>query len=390
MRTHVYVDDKTGEKHCTCFKRCGGCQLDMSYTDQLKWKMDKAERMLSKFCRVEPIIAMKDPYNYRNKVQTVFSYDHRRQLISGIYQSTSRRMVATEDCMLEDKVCTKAARVLKKVMLEYKIRPYDPKTNKGFIRHLLARYSRATGQLMMCICVQDTLSFPKKMIASELSRNLPELETVVLNVNNAPLPLSLSDNNIVLYGKGYIEDIILGKRFKISPRSFYQVNSVQTEKLYSEVIRAADLKPTDVVFDAYCGTGTIGILCADKAGQVIGSELVKDACADAKYNVEVNGLNNVEIINSDAGRFMASAARKKKHVDVVITDPPRAGCDKRFMRFLFKLAPSRVVYVSCKIESLEKDLRTLTGNGYKVTHIQPVDMFPHTTGIETVCLLEKQ
>lgn len=344
--------------------------------------------MLSRFCKVEPIIGMERPYNYRNKVQTVFRFDSRRQLISGVYQSRSGKLTATEDCMLEDKVCTKAVIEFKRLMRSFRIAPYDPVSGKGFVRHLLVRYSRSEKQLMVCVCAVSR-DFPSgPAFSKELKKACPELESFVLNVNTKPLPLSLGDKNIVLFGRAYIDDIILGKRFRISPQSFYQVNSIQTERLYSEAIALAGLKETDVLIDAYCGTGTLGILSSDKVKTVIGTELNAAACKDAAQNIKLNGIDNYTVVNEDAGQFMRELADEKTHVDAVITDPPRAGCDRSFLDSLCVLRPSRVVYISCKIESLERDLRYLVKNGYKVRAIKPVDMFPHTVGIETVVLLE--
>ena len=387
---HIITDPVTGEKRCTCFKRCGGCQLDMPYKEQLERKQQKAERMLSRFCKVSPAAGMDKPYNYRNKVQTVFGFDSRRQLISGIYQSSSGRLTATEDCMLEDVHCTKAALAFKRLMKSFKLAPYDAASGKGFVRHLLTRYSRSTGQLMVCVCAAGSAFPSAKAFAAELKKACPELASFVLNVSTRSLPLSLGDRNITLYGSGCIEDVILGKRFIISPQSFYQVNSVQTEKLYSIAAELAGLGPEDVLIDAYCGTGTIGMICADKVSRVLGTELNPAACKDARENLRLNGIENYTVVNEDAGRFMLSLAEEKTHIDVVITDPPRAGCDRRFLEALTALAPRRVVYISCKIESLERDLKYLTKNGYKASAIQPVDMFPHTVGIETVVLLEKK
>lgn len=390
MKTkHTVTDPVTGEKRCTCFKRCGGCQLDMCYKDQLSRKQQKAERMLARFGKVGPIIGMKHPYNYRNKVQTVFGYDSRRQLISGVYQSSSGRLTATEDCMLEDVVCTKAVLAFKRLMKSFKLTPYDPASGRGFVRHLLTRYSRATGQLMVCVCASGSAFPSSKAFSRELKKACPELASFVLNVSTGSLPLSLGEKNITLYGSDHIEDVILGRRFVISPRSFYQVNPVQTEKLYSLAIELACLGKDDVLIDAYCGTGTIGILCADKAGRVLGTELNPAACRDASQNIKLNGIDNYTVVNEDAGSFMRSLDAAGEHIDAVITDPPRAGCDRRFLESLCRLAPRKVVYISCKIESLERDLKYLTRSGYKVKAVQPVDMFPHTVGIETVAVLEK-
>ena len=390
MRRHIRINNKTGEQSCSRFKLCGGCQLAMSYMEQLEWKQQKADRLLSRFCKVEPIVGSEDPYNYRNKVQTVFAYDSHERLLSGVYQSGSGRCVATEDCMLEDKICQKAAIEFKRLMQSFKLKPYNAQTGKGYVRHLLTRYSRSTGQLLVCLCAVDSTLPYGKALAEELKKACPKLTSFVLNVSNKPLPLSLGDRNIVLYGSGYIEDEIMGRRFRVSPQSFYQVNSSQTEKLYRQVIEYAAPAGNETLIDAYCGTGTIGILCADKAGKVIGTELNKSAADDALYNIRLNGLENVTVVNEDAGVFMSGLASSGEKADIVIVDPPRAGCDRKFLESLAELAPERAVYVSCKISSLVRDLRYLMRLGYKAVKIQPIDMFPHTTGIETVVLLNKR
>jgi len=390
MVSHIITDPKSGEKRCTCFKRCGGCQLDKSYKEQLEWKQQKAVRMLSRYCKVDPIIGMDEPYYYRNKVQTVFGRDGRGRLLRGVFQSGSGKLVATEDCMLEDKVCNRAAAVFARLMQQLHISYYDNNTGKGIVRHLLARYSRSTDQLMLCICAAIPVIPSKKVLVSELRKALPQLKTIVLNIGTKPMPLMLGDREEILFGDGYIEDIILGKRFRVSAQSFYQVNSVQTERLYAEAVAMADLTQKDTLIDAYCGTGTIGIICSDKAGTVIGAEINSSACRNAAQNISLNGADNVRIVNEDAGRFMQELAQKGEHISAVITDPPRAGCDKRFLDSLCMLAPDRVVYISCKIESLARDLGMLTHNGYKAVKILPVDMFPHTTGIETVVLLKRK
>ncbi len=360
----------------------------MPYDKQLEYKQQKAERMLSRFAKVEPMISMDEPYNYRNKVQTALAFDSRKRLISGVYQSSSGRIVATDDCMLEDKHCTAAVLTARRLMQSMKILPYNKSTGKGLVRHILTRYSRKTGQLMLCICAQSPVLPSKRSFISALTKAHPEIVSVVLNVCTDPLPLTLGRQDIVLFGKGYIEDEILGKRFRVSPRSFGQVNSVMTEKLYSAAVEAAELTSQDTLIDAYCGTGTIGLICADRVEKVIGAELNSSACADAEANAKLNGAKNAVFVNADAGRFMEEFYSNGQRADAVMLDPPRAGCDKRFLETLCRLAPKRAVYISCKIETLERDLRFLVKNGYEAVKIQPVDMFPHTTGIETVVSLK--
>ncbi len=388
MNTQIKVDTK-GNKSCKCFKRCGGCQLDMPYEQQLEWKQSKAERMLSRFAEVKPIVGMDNPYNYRNKVQTVLRLNQHKQIVSGVYQSSSKTMVTVEDCMLEAVESQKIVAVIKKLMKSFKLLPFNERTGKGHIRHILVRCAEATGQIMVCIVTPSPIFPSKNNYAKALKKECPEITTIVQNICDNPMPLTLGDRENILYGKGYIEDILCGCRFRISSKSFYQVNHVQTEKLYSIAVSEAGLNRKDTLIDAYCGIGTIGIICASHVKKVMGTELNKSACKDAVYNAKLNGLDNISFANCDAGMFMEDLAQKGEKADVVIMDPPRAGADKRFLGSLSKLAPSRVVYISCKIETLERDLKVLKKLGYKAQSIQPVDMFPHTTGIETVVVLEK-
>ena len=390
MSRQIVTDPKTGEKRCRCFKRCGGCQLDESYNEQLSRKQQKAERMLGKFAAVEKIIAMDDPYNYRCKVQTVFGTDRSKRVISGVYQSNSRRLVAVDDCMLEASAAAPIVQTLKKLMKDMRISPYDLNSGKGLLRHTLIRTSFSTGQVMVVLVTSSAILPSKNNLVKALLKAHPEITTIVHNICPDGIPLTLGERSITLYGSGYIEDILCGCRFRISPASFYQVNPVQTEKLYNCAVKAAGIGKGVKVMDAYCGTGTIGMICAKNGADVIGVELNKSACRDAAGNAKLNGLENIRFYNDDAGKFMQQQAQCGEACDVLILDPPRAGASREFISSAGVLAPQRIVYVSCKIETLERDLKLFGREGYKVTFIQPVDMFPHTMGIETVCLLERK
>lgn len=377
------------EKSCRLFKRCGGCQLKEDYAEQLKWKQAKAERLLSRFSKCEKIIGMENPYNYRNKVQHGFYTNPSRQIISGIYQSGSGRIVPTESCMLEDKEADKIIATVKKLMYSFKMWPYNPNTQNGLVRHVMVRKAFQSGEYMVCIVTAKSMFPSKKNFAAALTKAHPSVKTVVQNVCGKPMPLTMGEQEFILYGRGYIEDILCGKKFRISARSFYQVNPVQTEILYNTAIGFAGLSKNDRVLDCYCGTGTIGIIASDYCKEVIGVELNASAVSDARINAAQNGCDNIRFIIGDSGQFMEEMANSGEKADVVFTDPPRTGSDKRFLHSLAKLAPKNVVYISCGIESLERDLLILQKLGYEVKKIQPVDMFPHTKHIETVVLLTK-
>lgn len=377
------------EKSCRLFKRCGGCQLKESYSEQLKWKQAKVERLLSKFSECEKIIGMKNPCYYRNKVQHGFYTNPKRHIISGIYQSGSGRIVPCESCMLEDIEADKIILTIKKLMQSFKMFPYNPNTGKGLVRHVMIRKGFTSGEYLVCIITSKSALPSKKNFVAALLKAHPNITTIVQNVCLNPLPLTMGEQELVLYGKGYIEDTLCGKKFKISARSFYQINPIQTEILYRTAMKFAELNKNDRVLDCYCGTGTIGIIASDYCKEVIGVELNDSAVADAEKNAAQNGCTNITFINGDSGKFMERLALSGETADVVFTDPPRTGSDRRFLESLAKLAPKKIVYISCGIESLERDLLLLRKLGYEVKKIQPVDMFPHTRHVETVVLLSK-
>ena len=345
--------------------------------------------MLSKFAPVKPIIGMKEPYYYRNKVQNVYAIGRNRRIISGVYQSSSRRLTAEEGCLLEDRRAAPIVQTLKKLMWDMRIPPYDLRSGMGLLRHTLIRTSRTTNQIMLVLVTAAAVLPSKKNLVHALVSAHPEITTIVQNICPDGMPLTLGPRSITLFGKGYIEDDLCGCRFRISPASFYQVNSVQTEVLYNTALRAAGIKAGVTVIDAYCGTGTIGMIAAKAGAEVIGVEQNHAAVRDAVENAKRNQLTNIRFAEDDAGRFMQQMAAQKQSCDVLIMDPPRAGASPEFLHSAAKLRVKKIVYVSCKIETLERDLLILQKEGYRAVMIQPVDMFPHTTGIENVCVLER-
>lgn len=378
---------------CPVYKKCGGCQLqNLSYTEQLKFKQNKVERLLKKFCKVEPIIGMKNPYHYRNKVQAAFYTDKRGKIISGVYQSGTHHVVGIDSCRIEDVTADKIIVAVRKLLPSFKMTTYNEDTGKGFLRHILVKRGFATNQIML-VLVTGTPVFPSKNnFVKAILKQFPEITTIIQNVNNYNTNLVLGDNQKVLYGKGYIEDMLCGCRFRISPKSFYQINPVQTEVLYNTAMEYADLKGNETVLDTYCGIGTIGIVAAKRgAGRVIGVELNGDAVRDAIVNARANNLKTIRFYKGDAGEFMYEASDEDEKPDVVFMDPPRAGSDTKFLDSLIKMSPETVVYVSCNPETLARDLDYVTKHSdYKVRKIQPVDMFPHTAHVECVCLINRK
>ena len=375
---------------CPFYKKCGGCQLqNMSYEEQLSFKMAKTIKNLGRFGHVEEIIGMEKPYHYRNKVQAAFGY-LRGRIISGVYQSSSHNIVPVEKCMIEDEKADEIINDIRILLPRFKLTSYNEDTGRGFLRHVLVKRGFATNEIMV-VLVSGTNIFPKKdEFVNELLRRHSDITTVIWNINGARTSLVLGEKETVLYGKGYITDILCGKKFRISAKSFYQINPVQTEKLYGKAIELARLTGKERVFDAYCGIGTIGLVASDKAKEVIGVELNAQAVKDAKSNARLNEVENISFYCDDAGDFMVAMAEEREKVDVLLMDPPRAGSDVKFLKSTVTLAPKRIVYISCNVETQARDLAYLCKNGYKVEKIQPVDMFPHTNHVECIVSLTRK
>lgn len=374
---------------CTLYKKCGGCQLqNMEYERQLQFKQATVVKLIGRFCRVNRIIGMKNPFHYRHKVQAAFGKVG-GNIISGVYQSSTHKIVKVDSCLIENQKADEIIVTIRKLLKEFKLGVFNEKILKGFLRHVLVRVGYKTGEVMV-VMVTGTKDFPKKRdFIKKLLEIHPEITTVVQSVNNKFTTLVLGKEFITLYGKGFIEDELCGCRFKISPASFYQINPEQTEILYNTAVKFMELTGNETVVDAYCGTGTIGIIAAKSAKSVIGVELNSNAVADAKINAKLNNTENIKFYNADAGKFMVEMAENKMTADVVIMDPPRAGSDKNFMRSVVTLAPKKVVYVSCNPETLSRDLKFFVANGYRAKKAVPVDMFPHTKHVETVVMLTK-
>ena len=376
---------------CTLSKKCGGCQLqNMSYEQQLRYKQEKVISLLGRYHRVSPIVGMDFPYHYRNKVQAAFALTRRHEILSGVYQSSTHRIVKVDSCQIEDPVADKIVVSIRRMLPEFQMLPYQEDSRKGFLRHVLIRRGFTSGQVMVVLVAAHPIFPMKKRFVQALLERHPEITTVVLNINPHQTSMVLGEREEVLHGVGYIEDTLCGCVFRISPRSFYQINPTQTEKLYGKAIELAALTGKEAVLDAYCGIGTIGLIAAKSAGQVVGVEVNGDAVRDARVNAKRNNITNAHFIEADAGNYMVALAEEGQHVDVVFMDPPRAGSDMPFLNSLITLAPKKVVYISCNPETQARDLRVLTKNGYRVTYIQPFDMFPHTQHIECVVCLDKK
>lgn len=375
---------------CPVFQQCGGCQLlDIPYEKQLVKKQKMAEDLLKKHCKVHKIAGMKDPYHYRNKVHAVFG--HRKgEAVSGVYKANSHEIVPVETCFIEDQKADEIIGTIRGMLKSFKIRTYDEDTGYGLLRHVLVKRGFATGEIMVVLVTASPVFPSRNNFVKALREKHPEITTIIQNINDRGTSMVLGDQEKTLYGKGYIEDTLCGCTFRISSKSFYQVNPVQTEVLYKKAIEAAGLTGEETVIDAYCGIGTIGIIASKSAGKVIGVELNSDAVRDAVQNAKTNHITNIQFYNNDAGRFMVNMAAQGEQADIVLMDPPRSGSSEEFIHSVAIMKPKKVVYVSCNPVTLERDLQMFEKNGYRAEGAWPVDMFPMTECVEVVCLLSNR
>ena len=392
------------QPRCAFARKCGGCQIqEMSYEQQLAFKERKVRGNLERIGgfapelldRVtDPAVGMDEPFGYRNKAQFPFGTDREGNPVTGFYAGRTHDIIANTDCALGVPVNREILEIILAFMKEYRIPSYDERTGQGLLRHVLIRYGFTTKEIMVCFVVNGS-SIPH---VDELLRRLCGIEgmtSITLSPNTRQTNVIMGDSYQILWGQGYITDYIGNVRYQISPLSFYQVNPVQTEKLYSLALEYADLKGGETVWDLYCGIGTISLFLAQRAGQVYGVEIVPQAIEDARRNAGINGIENAEFFVGKAEEVLPEYYEKyaREHVgesaraDVIVVDPPRKGCDEALLETIVKMQPERVVYVSCDSATLARDLKVLCGAGYELEKVRPVDMFPMTVHVETVVLL---
>ena len=381
---------KTSDRRCPVSSKCGGCQwIDRPYEEQLRAKETRFRKLMERFCRPEPIIGMEQPAHYRNKVHAVFGEDRRHGIISGIYEERSHRIVPVDSCLIENEKADAIIVTIRGLLRSFKIRPYNEDTGRGLLRHVLIRTGQATGQIMVVLVLASPVLPCRNDFVKALLERHPEITTIVVNVNDRNTSMVLGDKEKVIYGKGYIEDRLCGKIFRISPKSFYQVNPSQAEKLYGKAMEYAALTGRETVLDAYCGTGTIGIIASAQAGRVIGVELNPEAVRDARSNAKRNQADNISFYQNDADVLLQQMAEQGEKPDVLLMDPPRSGSSEAFLSAAARMEPGKIVYISCNPDTLVRDLEVLTGKGYRAERGRAVDMFPFTDEIEAVCLLSK-
>ena len=379
-----------GDLICPVAKKCGGCEyINKSYEKSIKDKFETANALIKKHGRFEGIVSMDNPYHYRNKVSAVFGFENKK-IIAGTYEKNSHRIVDTKDCLIEDKIAGEIIQTIKKMCISFKIRAYDEDRGFGFLRHVLIRVGKSSKEVMVVLVTTDVIFPNKNAFIKVLRREHPQITTIVQNINNKNTSMVLGEREIVMYGRGYISDILCNLTFKISPKSFYQVNREQTEKLYNQAIEYADLKGNEVLIDAYSGIGTIGLIASKSVKEVISVELNKDAYRDALTNAKINSIKNVKFFNADATEFINDVAGAEEKIDVVIMDPPRAGSTKEFIQSVGRLKPEKVVYISCNPETLARDLDDFRKVGYKMKRAKLFDCFCYTGHVECVVLMSRE
>ncbi len=382
------------EPQCAFYKSCGGCQLQhLSYQGQLEVKRQHVKDCIERIghitgCEVLPVIGMDNPWYYRNKMQFPVAKTEGRIQI-GCYAALTHNVIDIEDCIIQKAANNKIMQVVRKWMQQFGISAYDEATGRGIVRHAMGRVGVKTGEVM-AVLITSCYDIPHAgELVTMLKAEVNGLKSIVQNINKKRTNIIMGNKNRVLYGKSTIKDKLGNLKFNISPLSFFQVNSEQTEKLYATALDFAALQGGETVIDCYCGTGTFSLYLAQKAGKVYGIEIVEPAIADAKVNAAANNISNAEFICGDAAVEMPALLNKGVKPDVVLLDPPRAGCDKKVLAAIADVKPERIVYVSCNPASLARDMAFLTENGYKAEKAQPVDMFPMCAHVECVVLMSR-
>ena len=393
------ITKKQNTDMCQYAKKCGGCDYQgLSYEKQLKEKQEYVRKNVGEFCKVLPIIGMEHHYHYRNKVHAVFDIAKGGSVISGVYKAGTHDVVNIDSCQIEDETADAIICDIRGLLRSFKIKTYDEDTGYGLLRHVLVRRGFHSGEVMVVLVLGSPILPSKNNFVKALRKLHPEITTVVLNVNDKKTSMVLGEKETVIYGKGYIEDTLCGCTFRISPKSFYQVNPVQTEKLYGTALEYAGLTGGETVWDLYCGIGTISLFLAQKAKQVYGVEIVPQAIDDAKENAKINAIDNAEFFVGKAEEVLPEYYKEYEkthngetaHADVIVVDPPRKGCDGVCLETMLKMQPERIVYVSCDSATLARDLKVLCEGGYELRKVRAVDQFGNTTHIETVVRLQRK
>ena len=380
------------EEDCDTYKRCGGCNLrHINYDETLNIKEQMVQNLVNKTLenpiKVEKTIGMGNPYNYRNKVQYPVGMNKQNEISVGVFAKRTHEIIPINSCLIQTEISQKIAFAIQKFIIQKHISAYNEETREGLFRHIVIKVGVRTHEVM-CILVLNGKKLPYENELVEMLVKTYNVKTIIKNINTKNTNVIMGNQNIVLHGDGYIYDILGDYTFKISPNSFYQVNPVQAELLYNKAIEMAKLKKDEILFDLYCGIGTIGIFASPYVKKVYGIEIVEQAIQDAKENAKTNGIQNIEFLAGDVEKVFANLIEKKQiFPDVIIVDPPRKGLDKNTINNFLAIEPKKIVYISCNPATLVRDLKMLEEK-YHVEKMQPVDMFPYTSHVECISVLK--
>ncbi len=381
------------EEDCSTYKKCGGCELrHIDYETTINMKKYSVENTLKKTLsrkdiEVNEVIKMDNPYFYRNKLQYPIGVDDNNNPVMGVYAQRSHKIIETNECRIQNKLCQNIAKDIFKFIKENNIKVYNEKTLTGSIRHIIVRIGIKTNEVLVTLVTNERKIEKEDLLVKYITEKYKEIKTIAKNINSKNTNVILGNKTEIIFGDGYIEDYIGKFKFKISPRSFYQVNPVQTEKLYSKAVEYASLTGEETIFDLYCGIGTIGIFTSDNVKKIYGIETIKEAIDDAKENAKINAVNNSEFFVGDVEKVLPEFIKERNiTADVIFIDPPRKGCDNTALETILNIEPKKIVYVSCNPASLARDLKTLEEK-YKIEKLAICDMFPFTHHVECVAML---
>ncbi|MFS0785891.1 23S rRNA (uracil(1939)-C(5))-methyltransferase RlmD [Shouchella sp. 1P09AA] len=381
------------EPPCPIFHQCGGCQIQhMDYDAQLHMKQKQVKDVMERIGKlpgvpVHPVVGMDEPWRYRNKSQVPVAFQ-RGELVAGFYAKRSHHIVDMDECIIQHKENDHVVQTVKRLAKELRIPAYDEEKHNGVLRHIVARYGKTTGQVMVVLVTKGKKLPGKEALIAGIQEAIPGIVSIVHNINNERTNVIFGKQTDVLWGETYLYDEINGIRFAISARSFYQVNPDQTNRLYQKALDYAELTGDETVIDAYCGIGTISLFLAQKAKHVYGVEIVPEAITDAKRNAKLNHIDNATFAVGEAEKVIPWWHAQGISADVIVVDPPRKGCDEALLKTMLQMKPKRIVYVSCNPATLARDLRVLEDGGYRTKEVTPVDMFPQTNHVECVAVLE--
>lgn len=380
---------------CKIYKQCGGCQVQhLDYQGQLQMKQDTVVNQFKRIGHIEdanilPTIGMEEPWRYRNKTQVPFGLNQ-GDVVAGFYQKRSHEIIDMRHCLIQTDISDEIIHEMRDICRQFKIAPYNEQNNTGILRHVIVRVGFKTDEVMVILVTRKEKIINLDRVVTRLTEKFPQIKVIAQNINPDITNAILGEKTNIIYGESYIYDEMNGIRFAISPRSFYQVNPIQTETLYSKAVEFAQLTGEEVVFDAYCGIGTITLFLAQHAKKVYGVEIIPEAIEDAKMNAKLNGFENTEFAVGKSEDVIPAWIKDGIKPDVIVVDPPRKGCDKTLLDTMIEAAPNRIVYVSCDSATLARDVKILIEGGYQLEVAQPVDMFPQTSHVEVVALLTRR